>query len=100
MDVYRQIAMMYARQAVAPLSAYGVAMWLYLLHRANLARWQMPLVLRESEICGACGMSHVTYIKTRRALVEGAISGMCRSRGAGRRIIGLSSYMGSEEGVS
>lgn len=71
MDVYRQIAMMYARQAVAPLSAYGVAMWLYLLHRANLARWQMPLVLRESEICGACGMSHVTYIKTRRALAEG-----------------------------
>lgn len=71
MDVYRQIAAMYARQAVAPLSAYGVAMWLYLLHRANLARWQMPLVLREAEIIGACGMSHVTYIHTRRALVEG-----------------------------
>lgn len=53
------------------LSIRAVAIWFFLMNRANLSNWEMPLKVSEMEIRGVMSMGHEAFLNARAELVEG-----------------------------
>lgn len=52
------------------LSCRAVAMWFFLMNRANMAQWKFPLRISELEIRGTMSMGHEAFLNARAELVE------------------------------
>lgn len=71
MNYMAEVKVFYARQAIAPLSVQGQAIWQYFMFLANANFYVFPLVLGEMQIRGTVGMSHGAFVGARKELVAG-----------------------------
>lgn len=71
MNYLSEIIGFHRQLLVKPLSARAIAMWYTLMYYGNAAQWQWPIVLSESRLRGALGLSHRQFLDARRELVLG-----------------------------
>lgn len=71
MNYLSEIIGFHRQLLVKPLSARAIAMWYTLMYYGNAAQWQWPIVLPESRLRGALGLSHRQFLDARRELVLG-----------------------------
>lgn len=82
MNIYELTCHFWKEAEVQPFSPSESAMYFYLLHRANLQHWQMPVLCPTTTMCMTLGMTKQNVMKVRLSLVQ---RGMIEFVGGGGR---------------
>lgn len=82
MNIYELTSHFWKAAEVQPFTPSESAMYFYLLHRANLQHWQMPILCPTTTMCMMLGMTKQNVMKVRLSLTN---RGMITMVGGGGR---------------